>query len=106
MVKNNYMRPNPNAPSTRGCGRPPKPKLPLPSGTLISLLRPRGRPPKPRDPSTMAEPLKASSGSEKSRRCGRPPKNARTTTAAATTPPRTLGRPPKVKTPIAAVGFD
>ena len=28
LVKNNYMKPDPNAPPRRGRGRPPKPKAP------------------------------------------------------------------------------
>ncbi|CAB4295803.1 unnamed protein product [Prunus armeniaca] len=32
LVKNNYMKPDPNAPPKRGRGRPPKPKVPLPPG--------------------------------------------------------------------------
>ncbi|KAF8407614.1 hypothetical protein HHK36_006747 [Tetracentron sinense] len=102
MAKNNYMRPNPDAPPKRGRGRPPKPKLPVPPGTVLSPPRPRGRPPKPRDPSAMAaESPKVSSGSGKSRGRGRgrPPKKARTTAAVATTAPtgspRPRGRPPK-----------
>ncbi|KAJ6431692.1 hypothetical protein OIU84_019050 [Salix udensis] len=31
LVKNNYMKPDPNAPPKRGRGRPPKPKLSTPT---------------------------------------------------------------------------
>ncbi|XP_044478272.1 HMG-Y-related protein B-like [Mangifera indica] len=107
MVKNNYMKPDPNAPPKRGRGRPPKPKAPLPTGTVISPPRPRGRPPKPRDP--FAPPKKMSStGSGRPR--GRPPKKVKTTPATApananntTGAPRGRGRPPKVKPAVAPV---
>ncbi|GFY96400.1 hypothetical protein Acr_11g0007060 [Actinidia rufa] len=56
MVKNNYMRPDPDAPPRRGRGRPPKPKVPLPPDAALSPPRPRGRPPKPRDPSRRTKP--------------------------------------------------
>ncbi|KAF8389982.1 hypothetical protein HHK36_024502 [Tetracentron sinense] len=108
MVKNNYMRPIPNAPPKRGRGRPPKPKLLVPPGTVLSPARPRGRPPKPKDPSGVAAPPKASAGSGRPR--GRPPKKGRPGVGSATTtttgPARPRGRPPKVKTPFAAMGFD
>ncbi|KAM1065925.1 hypothetical protein ACFX13_021716 [Malus domestica] len=42
LVKNNYMKPDPNAPPKRGRGRPPKAKTPLPSGTVSSPPRPHG----------------------------------------------------------------
>ncbi|KAA8529029.1 hypothetical protein F0562_033483 [Nyssa sinensis] len=108
MVKNNYMKPDPNAPPRRGRGRPPKPKVPLPPGTVIGPPRPRGRPPKPRDPLAPPPPPKkkaASAGSGRPR--GRPPKLAKTTAAApvaapASGPPRGRGRPPKVKPAVAA----
>lgn len=111
MVKNNYMKPDPNAPPKRGRGRPPKPKVPLPPGTVVSPPRPRGRPPKPRDPfSPPAQPkTKSPGGSGRPR--GRPPKKAKTApVAASSTPsappsgaPRGRGRPPKVKPAVAAV---
>ncbi|KAK8699521.1 hypothetical protein V6N13_115604 [Hibiscus sabdariffa] len=94
MLKNNYMRPVPNAPPKRGRGRPPKPKAPLPPGTVVSSPRPRGRPPK--DPSAPPKP-KATPGSGRPR--GRPPKRAKTTEAAVPPAPgvkRGRGRPPKV----------
>ncbi|CAI9275942.1 unnamed protein product [Lactuca saligna] len=50
IVKNNYVKPDPNASPKRGRGRPAKPKEPLPEGIVVSPPRPRGRPPKPRDP--------------------------------------------------------
>nr|DAD35723.1 TPA_asm: hypothetical protein HUJ06_006363 [Nelumbo nucifera] len=77
MVKNNYIKPNPNDP-------------------------PKGRPPKPKDPSAPVVP-KVSSGTGRPR--GRPPKKARPAGAAtaASGPPRPRGRPPKAKPPFAAV---
>ncbi|KAM1171012.1 hypothetical protein ACFX15_020853 [Malus domestica] len=42
LVKNNYMKPDPNAPPKRGRGRPPKAKTHLPSGTVSSPPRPHG----------------------------------------------------------------
>ncbi|XP_043694748.1 HMG-Y-related protein A-like [Telopea speciosissima] len=104
LVKNNYMRPNPNAPPKRGRGRPPKPKAPLPPGHVPPPPRPRGRPPKPKDPNAVATP-KVSSGKPR----GRPPKMARSAGAPTTTTtgsPRPRGRPPKVKTQFASAGFD
>ncbi|XP_042500663.1 HMG-Y-related protein A-like [Macadamia integrifolia] len=107
LVKNNYMRPSPNAPPKRGRGRPPKPKVPLPPGHVSSppkVSRPRGRPPKPRDPNSVPTP-KISSGRPR----GRPPKKAKPAGAAATAktgPPRPRGRPPKVRAPFASAGFD
>ncbi|XP_010266048.1 PREDICTED: HMG-Y-related protein A-like [Nelumbo nucifera] len=102
MVKNNYIKPNPNDPPKRGRGRPPKPKIPLPPGTVVAPPRPRGRPPKPKDPSAPVVP-KVSSGTGRPR--GRPPKKARPAGAAtaASGPPRPRGRPPKAKPPFAAV---
>ncbi|KAJ6370884.1 hypothetical protein OIU77_001403 [Salix suchowensis] len=45
--KNNYSKPDPNAPPRRGRGRPPKPKDPLsPASSEMAPARPRGRPPK------------------------------------------------------------
>ncbi|OMP12738.1 High mobility group, HMG-I/HMG-Y [Corchorus olitorius] len=96
MLKNNYMKPDPNAPPKRGRGRPPKPKVPLPAGTVISPPRPRGRPPKPKDPLAPPKPkITASTGRPR----GRPPKKAKT--AIPVPPPpsgpkRGRGRPPKV----------
>ena len=107
MAKNNYMKPDPNAPPRRGRGRPPKPKVPLPPGTVLSPPRPRGRPPKPRDPfAPPPPPKKASTGSGKPR--GRPPKKAKvgapSSPAPATGTPRPRGRPPKVKPAVVPVG--
>ncbi|KAM0952735.1 putative High mobility group protein HMGA [Dioscorea sansibarensis] len=113
MVKNNYMRPGPDAPPKRGRGRPPKPKVPLPPGAAPPAPRPRGRPPKAKDPLAAAV-AKAASGLPRPR--GRPPKKARPTVAGAgpassgAAPPpsgvkRGRGRPPKVKPQFADVGF-
>ncbi|XP_077234547.1 HMG-Y-related protein A-like [Tasmannia lanceolata] len=106
MVKNNYMRPNPNSPPRRGRGRPPKPKIPLPAGAVVSPARPRGRPPKPKDPATVA--AAAEVGPVPPRPRGRPPKMARPAGAGPvkTGSGRPRGRPPKNKTPFAVVGFD
>eukprot|EP00262_Sarcandra_glabra_P013657 TRINITY_DN3844_c0_g1_i1.p1 TRINITY_DN3844_c0_g1~~TRINITY_DN3844_c0_g1_i1.p1 ORF type:complete len:172 (+),score=18.59 TRINITY_DN3844_c0_g1_i1:110-625(+) len=101
LVKNNYMRPNPNAPPKRGRGRPPKPKLPVPPGTVLSPPRPRGRPPKPKDPAAMAAAAVAAAASGSPKPRGRPPKMASSGGAK-----RPRGRPPKAKAPFATVGFD
>ncbi|KAJ8770083.1 hypothetical protein K2173_010128 [Erythroxylum novogranatense] len=105
MVKNNYVKPDPNAPPKRGRGRPPKPKVPLPAGTVLSPPRPRGRPPKSKDLlAPVGSPKKASSGGT-GRPRGRPPKKAKTVgvTPPASGAPRGRGRPPKVKTTVAPV---
>lgn len=103
--KNNYMKADPNAPPRRGRGRPPKPKVPLPPGIVVSPVRPRGRPPK--DPNAPPKPLKPRPtpiGSGKPR--GRPRKIARsmeetngitTTIVMAMATGRPRGRPPKVR---------
>jgi hypothetical protein len=107
--KNNYMKPDPNAPPRRGRGRPPKPKDPLSPGSDLPPARPRGRPPKdPNAPPKPVKPKAATGGSGKPR--GRPRKMARPTggitTGTATTTSavpmtagsgRPRGRPPKVK---------
>ncbi|KAM3339169.1 HMG-Y-related protein A [Capsicum galapagoense] len=117
LVKNNYVKPDPNAPPRRGRGRPPKPKAPLPAGYVPPPPRPRGRPPKERDPyAPIMVPMKkivssggGSGGSGKKR--GRPRKypvaeaTADAAGVAVTQPigtPRGRGRPPKVKPPVAA----
>ncbi|CAL5189865.1 unnamed protein product [Lathyrus oleraceus] len=124
FAKNNYLRPDPNAPPKRGRGRPPKAKDPLaspPSGA-VSTPRPRGRPPK--DPNAPPKTPKAS-GSGRPR--GRPKKIARTEDVDASTPSpvsvaavnvdvvvpcvaavptssgRPRGRPPKVKPQLTQV---
>ncbi|GKV35393.1 hypothetical protein SLEP1_g43664 [Rubroshorea leprosula] len=110
LVKNNYMKPDPNAPPKRGRGRPPKPKEPLPPGTVLPPPRPRGRPPKPRDPFAPPPNPKSTGGTGRPR--GRPPKKAKPSSAAApaSAPPpapgakRGRGRPPKVKPAVAPVG--
>ncbi|KAL0427058.1 UNVERIFIED_CONTAM: HMG-Y-related protein A [Sesamum latifolium] len=58
FIKNNYLKPDPNAPPRRGRGRPPKPKSPLPPGTVSPPPRPRGRPPKSRDATAPPPPPK------------------------------------------------
>ena len=108
--KNNYMKPDPNAPPRRGRGRPPKPKEPLPPGLDLGPARPRGRPPK--DPNAPPKPskVKISTGSGKPR--GRPRKMARPSgglggtamaVPAATTTGKPRGRPPKVKDQVTEV---
>lgn len=126
--KNNYMKPDPNAPPKRGRGRPPKPKAPVPPGTVLSPPRPRGRPPK--DPNTPPT-AKVSSGSGRPR--GRPKKIPRPSpvvaptsspvvaaptsspvaaaptsspVAAPTTAGRPRGRPPKVKPQMTEVSVE
>ncbi|KAJ6684243.1 HMG-Y-RELATED PROTEIN A [Salix viminalis] len=108
--KNNYSKPDPNAPPRRGRGRPPKPKdLLSPASSEMAPARPRGRPPKdPNAPPKPVKPKAATAGSGRPR--GRPRKMARpaggiTTGTAATTSAapmtagsgRPRGRPPKVK---------
>ncbi|ESQ35313.1 hypothetical protein EUTSA_v10008756mg [Eutrema salsugineum] len=123
MVKNNYMKPDPDAPPKRGRGRPPKQKTQTESAVAAATVtettvaadppRSRGRPPKPRDPSIQPE-EKIASGSGRPR--GRPPKRSKTDSetvsdAAAAAPEpaaqstgerRGRGRPPKVKTNVVA----
>ncbi|XAR58153.1 hypothetical protein NMG60_11026556 [Bertholletia excelsa] len=76
FAKNNYMRFDPNAPPRRGRGRPPKPKIPVPAGTVLAPARPRGRPRK--DPNAPPTPKikkpAAKIGSKSGRGRGRPPK--------------------------------
>ncbi|KAL3631405.1 hypothetical protein CASFOL_024389 [Castilleja foliolosa] len=106
FIKNNYLKPGPNAPPLRGRGRPPKPKAPLPQGIILPPPRPRGRPPKSQDPTSPPKPKAVSSTTTLSgRKRGRPPK-ASTGDAAPPSvtggPPRGRGRPPKVKPVVAA----
>lgn len=101
--KNNYTKRDPKAPPRRGRGRPPKPKEPLPPGTVLSPPRPKGRPPK--DPNDPGKPPKALTESGRPR--GRPRKMTRPTgglseaspasKVKASTSGRPRGRPPKVK---------
>ncbi|KVH96210.1 HMG-Y-related protein B-like [Cynara cardunculus var. scolymus] len=108
IIKNNYVKPDPNAPPRRGRGRPPKPKQDLPEGgTVASSPRPRGRPPKPRDDLPPVSAPKEAAPSVTGRKRGRPPKLGKPATtapaaAAAGGERRGRGRPPKVKTPTAA----
>lgn len=113
LVKNNYMKRDPNAPPKRGRGRPPKPKEPLPPGTVVSPPRPRGRPPKPKDPSVPPPPPKRkASAAVSGKKRGRPPKDKPAAAASAPAPAaaggggvkRGRGRPPKVKPAVAPVG--
>lgn len=103
--KNNYMKPDPNAPPRRGRGRPPKPKVPMPPGVSLSPARHRGRPPKdPNAPPSSPKPNKAAFETGKPR--GRPRKMARpeggigidgSSSTMMTGTGRPRGRPPKVK---------
>ncbi|RAL49978.1 hypothetical protein DM860_017479 [Cuscuta australis] len=106
LVRNNYMKPDPNAPQHRGRGRPPKPKAPLPPGYVPPVPRPRGRPPKPRDPlAPEIPPMKVSASVGTGRKRGRQPKSATAAVAAPRPanngPPRGRGRPPKVRPAMA-----
>lgn len=56
FIKNNYLKPGPDAPIKRGRGRPPKPKEALPTGDAPASPRPRGRPKK--DPNAPPAPKK------------------------------------------------
>uniref|UniRef100_A0A1J3HAT0 HMG-Y-related protein A n=1 Tax=Noccaea caerulescens TaxID=107243 RepID=A0A1J3HAT0_NOCCA len=124
MVKNNYMKPDPDAPPKRGRGRPPKPKTQAESGVTETVAaavsadppRSRGRPPKSRDPSEPPVQPKEKIASGSGRPRGRPPKRPRadseTVVAPAPEPAaqsngerRGRGRPPKMKTTaVAPVG--
>ncbi|CAN1228384.1 HMG-Y-related protein A [Linum perenne] len=107
FAKNNYSKPDPNAPPKRGRGRPPKPKDPLASpSSNAPASRGRGRPPK--DPNAPPKPPKPA-GSGRPR--GRPRKIPRVADDEVADPPsamsagtgRSRGRPPKVKPADAAV---
>ncbi|XP_010932593.1 HMG-Y-related protein A [Elaeis guineensis] len=105
LVKNNYLKPGPDAAPKRGRGRPPKPKPVLPPGTVLPPPRPRGRPPKPKDPLAVAV-AKVNKGLPRAR--GRPPKKVRPAVSAAAAPAsdgapakRGRGRPPKPKPVVA-----
>ncbi|KAL0315625.1 UNVERIFIED_CONTAM: HMG-Y-related protein A [Sesamum radiatum] len=113
FIKNNYLKPDPNAPPRRGRGRPPKPKSPLPPGTVSPPPRPRGRPPKSRDATAPPPPPKpkptSTTATVSGKKRGRPPKGATEGAGAAPPPstatggaPRGRGRPPKVKPAVAA----
>ncbi|KAK7276238.1 hypothetical protein RIF29_17375 [Crotalaria pallida] len=113
FLKNNYMKPDPNAPPKRGRGRPPKPKAPVPPGTVVSPPRPRGRPLK--DPDAPPSAAKVSGGSGRPR--GRPPKKiarsdpspslaAPSASPVSSGRPRGRGRPPKAKPQLTEVGVE
>ncbi|KFK33382.1 hypothetical protein AALP_AA5G005900 [Arabis alpina] len=128
QVKNNFMKPNPDAPPKRGRGRPPKAK---PQGgdssevvvTVPDLsVSPRGRGRPPKSEAAKAEAVKVKEPPRVSGRGrGRPPKKAKIdsetveevkteseTVEAETVPPngerRGRGRPPKVKPVMVPVG--
>ncbi|KAL2317255.1 hypothetical protein Fmac_031131 [Flemingia macrophylla] len=107
FVKNNYMKADPSAPPKRGRGRPPKPKVPLPLGTVLSPPRPRGRPPKDPNAPPKTPKSKATPGSGRPR--GRPKKIPRSPSVAASTAVssgRPRGRPPKVKPQLTEVSVE
>jgi len=98
LVKNNYMKPDPNAPPKRGRGRPPKPKAPIPPGTVISPPRPRGRPPKEKSPHAPPPAVAVGSGRPRGRPKKMAKKGAASPSTAAAQPSgvrRGRGRPPK-----------
>ncbi|XP_047954760.1 HMG-Y-related protein A-like [Salvia hispanica] len=78
FIKNNYLKPGPDAPLKRGRGRPPKPKESLPPGATPASPRPRGRPRKdpnaPPAPKKPKPPSAAPSISKTGRPRGRPRK--------------------------------
>lgn len=110
--KNNYMKPDPNAPPRRGRGRPPKPKDPFAPAVPVGPARPRGRPPK--DPNAPPKPIKPKVGNGSGKPRGRPRKMAKpsggmsgsTTTATVTGTGRGRGRPPKVKAPMTEMSVE
>ncbi|XP_050233663.1 HMG-Y-related protein A-like [Mercurialis annua] len=126
LVKNNYMKPDPNAPPKRGRGRPPKPKDSVQTGAVPSSPRPRGRPPKAKDPFAPepTSPKPASAPASSGRPRGRPPKSTPVAEGSAPAPApavvsvpapassptkqvsgvkRGRGRPAKVKPAVAPV---
>lgn len=106
--KNNYTKPDPDAPPRRGRGRPPKPKDQLPAGIDLSTTRPRGRPPK--DPNAPPKPVKPKVASGTGKPRGRPRKMPRpsggTAMATGVGSGRPRGRPPKVKAPLTEVSVE
>ncbi|GFP82169.1 hmg-y-related protein b [Phtheirospermum japonicum] len=111
FLKNNYLKPDPNASTLRGRGRHPKPKTDLPPGAVLSPPRPRSRPSKSSDPSDPQPPTKpmptSPTASVFGQKRGRPPKAATTDLGVPlpSTSPGTShgrGRPPKVKPTMAA----
>ncbi|KAL8550176.1 hypothetical protein ACS0TY_008850 [Phlomoides rotata] len=77
LVKNNYLRPSPDAPLKRGRGRPPKAKEAIPEGTetvtsVPSATRPRGRPKKDPNSAPAAKKPKIASGPPSVSKTGRP----------------------------------
>lgn len=116
FAKNNYSRPDPDAPPKRGRGRPPKPKAPLPPDYVPPPPRPRGRPPKAKAPLAAGSAAAGAPAAASPRPRGRPPKKPRVEAGAAATPAaatpaaggggvkRGRGRPPKAKPAVAAVG--
>ncbi|KAI3825139.1 hypothetical protein L1987_06615 [Smallanthus sonchifolius] len=95
LIKNNYVKRDPNSPPPRGRGRPSKPKEPVPEGTFISPSRPRGRPRKSLEP---FNPISAPSVSGRKR--GRPRKTGMVV-AAPSVSGRKRGRPRKTETVVA-----
>ncbi|XP_071689546.1 HMG-Y-related protein A [Rutidosis leptorrhynchoides] len=104
FYKNNYFKPDPNAPPRRGRGRPRKFKdsVAPKKDAVVSPPRPRGRPPKPTDPNAPTTETPAVSG----RKRGRPPKEGGSVKKAElpvteSGERRGRGRPPKVKAAVA-----
>ncbi|KAK4762563.1 hypothetical protein SAY86_008331 [Trapa natans] len=110
MLKNNYMKPDHDAPPKRGRGRPSKPKPPQDaSSAVVSPPRPRGRPPKPKDPLAPPPPPKRTAPTVTGKKRGRPPKETKPATdtpvaAGGAVGKRGRGRPPKVKPGVVPVG--
>lgn len=95
LFKNNYLKPDPNAPPRRGRGRPPKAKTSPPPDAVVSPPRPRGRPPKTVFPEAPVAAEKTKSPSVSGRKRGRPKKSE--------SGAKGRGRPPKVKPDATAV---
>nr|ACJ83992.1 unknown [Medicago truncatula]AFK43801.1 unknown [Medicago truncatula] len=122
FAKNNYMKPDPNAPPKRGRGRPPKPKDPLapPPAAVLSPNAPpktpkpassgrgRGRPKKVQGTENVSNPSGgdgdgAGAGAEVDDDDAAPSVAA---VAVPTTSGRGRGRPPKVKPQMTEVSVE
>ncbi|KAJ8557413.1 hypothetical protein K7X08_003038 [Anisodus acutangulus] len=94
FLKNNYIKPGPDAPPKRGRGRPPKQKTTLLQGTETAAPKPRGRP--KIDPNAPPTPKKA--------KATIPPSRNLATLVSKTGRPR--GRPRKIKPQPAQIGVE